>query len=128
MLFLRLALGAIFIAHGQSKLFVMGPQTVADRIMEPLGIPNPYLAAWVVSIVEFGGGIALIMGLFTHIASLLIAIDMAVVIVFAKFAHALVLVGPGGAELEISLFVGLLTLLLLGGGKLSLARFLRRWA
>lgn len=117
---LRVVVGIVFAMHGGQKLFVNGIQHVSS-MFAGLGIPIPMVSAVVVSLVEFLGGIALILGIVTRWAALLIAIDMVVAILKVHLPHgffypgveyvltllaanlALVLSGPGAAALENSI-------------------------
>ena len=77
LLLLRVALGVIFIYHGYPKLFGHTRQTM-DAFAH-MGFP-PYFA-YLAGVIEFFGGCLLIVGLFTRIAGLLIAAEMAVALV-----------------------------------------------
>jgi putative oxidoreductase len=77
LLFLRLALGVIFIFHGYPKLFTHPQQTVEAFVK--MGFPTYF--AYIAGVFEFFGGILLIAGLFTRIAGLLLAAEMAVALV-----------------------------------------------
>jgi putative oxidoreductase len=79
---LRIVLGIAMLVHGWSKLSG-GVDNVAGFFGGMLGIPAPGLMAWVVTIVEFVGGILLVVGFLTQIAGLLIALDMLGAILFA---------------------------------------------
>jgi putative oxidoreductase len=114
---LRLAVGLVFLMHGTQKLFVFGVGGVAG-FFGSLGIPAPTAAAVVVSLVEFLGGIALVLGFRTRWAALLLAIDMlvAVLVVHARKGFFL----PDGAEFALTLLGATLTLLLVGPGRASI--------
>ncbi len=77
LLLLRVALGVIFIYHGYPKLFGHTRQTM-DAFAH-MGFP-PYFA-YLAGVIEVFGGCLLIAGLFTRIAGLLIAAEMAVALV-----------------------------------------------
>ena len=110
----RVAIAAVFITHGYMKLFVMGHQGVTG-FFTSLGIPLPAVNAWFVSLLEFAGGIALALGLFTQPLALLLAGDMAVAIALALFPK-----GFGSYELEMTLGAVALAIGLAGGGRYSL--------
>jgi len=114
---LRLAVGLVFLMHGGQKIFVFGFAGVAG-FFGGLGIPAPMAAAVVVSLVEFLGGIALVLGFRTRWAALLLAIDMlvAVLVVHARKGFFL----PDGAEFALTLLGATLTLLLVGPGSASI--------
>ena len=77
LLVLRLALGAVMIAHGYQKIFGGMPQLM--QMLQHMGIP-----AWMGYLTvaaEFGGGILLVAGFLTRLAALAIFIDMVVAII-----------------------------------------------
>ena len=73
LLLLRLALGAIFIYHGYPKL--EHPAATVHGF-ETMGFPGYF--AYIAGIIELFGGGLLVLGLFTRIAGLFIAGEMAV--------------------------------------------------
>ena len=77
LLLLRLALGVIFAFHGYPKLFTHTQD--AMQAFGHMGFP-PYFA-YIAGVLEFFGGCLLILGLFTRIAGLLLAGEMAVALV-----------------------------------------------
>jgi len=116
---LRMVVGVVFLAHGGQKLFVFGISGFAGFLAK-VGIPAPLLAALLVSLVEFGGGLALFFGLFTRWAALPLAVNMLVAILTVHLAGGFFL--PGGVEFALTLFAANLALLFLGGGPASLDR------
>jgi|SRR5580704_6668934 putative oxidoreductase len=74
LLLLRGALGAIFIFHGYPKLFTTTHQTM--QFFEHVGLPGYFV--YIAGVLEFFGGIMLVVGLFTRIAALLLAGEMVV--------------------------------------------------
>lgn len=125
-LVLRLVLGMIFIAHGYPKLFKkdFGPQGFSG-FLKSVGVPAPLLFAYVVGTVEFFGGILLILGLFTRLSAIVIAINMIVAMWKVKFKTGMiskVMEGGwvGGYELDLALLAMAFVLTILGAGKFSL--------
>ena len=114
---LRAVVGTVFLMHGSQKLFVFGLAGTAD-IMGKIGIPLPTLAAAVVITVELLGGLAIVAGLLTRWAGLLLAIDMTVAI-FAARLHGGFFT-PYGYEFEMTLLGACLTLAALGAGGVAL--------
>lgn len=75
LLLLRIAIGAIFIYHGYPKL-THAAQWVGN--FDRMGFPG--YVAYVAGVLETFGGAVLIAGVFTRIAALLLAIEMAVAV------------------------------------------------
>jgi putative oxidoreductase len=133
---IRIALGVIFIAHGGQKVFGLwgGPGLPATmrQFHQFLGIP-----AWlalVVAFVEFFGGIALIVGVFTRLAALGLTVDMVVAVFMVHLRNGFFMnwtpaqhpnLGHG-IEYNVVLIGGGLALLITGGGKLSIDWLFRR--
>src|SRR3712207_9575729 len=71
---------------------------------------------YVVTIVELGGGILLIIGLFSRLAALLLTIDLVVAILLVKVNIGLIAPPQqgAGAELDLALIAGFLAILLAG--------------
>ena len=118
----RIILAVVFITHGYQKLFQLGVDGVAERLLSPNGFPAPLFLAWVLSLTEFVGGIAVLVGLLTRYAAVGLAIDMLVVILVLKWNAGLM--GQGNYQFELSLLGLSLVLLLSGPGKLSLEKLL----
>jgi putative oxidoreductase len=77
LLLTRLAIGFFFVLSGYNKLFVQGIGHLRDEFIV-YGIPLPLLSAWIDTLVQFIGGIALMVGLGTRLWSLLIGFAMLV--------------------------------------------------
>ena len=114
---LRIALGAVFIYHGYLKLFTGNFPGGTAGFFASLGIPLPTFFAIIVSLLEFFGGIALLLGLMTRYTSVLLAVNMLVALLLVHLPNGFLV--PGGIEFVLTLFAGLLTLDLIGAGKYS---------
>ena len=115
LLVLRFAVAFTFFAHGSVKLFAMGHDNVTS-FFGSVGIPLPGLAAWGVALLEFGGGLALMAGMFTRVLAALFVVNMLAAIGFVVHSNGFV----GGYELEFLLAAGSLSLALAGGGAYAL--------
>ena len=118
LLFLRLVVGSALMFHGWSKIQKpfewMGTDSWAPGILQALAAFS-----------EFGGGLALILGLLTPLACLGIACTMAVATTMVHLAKGDPFVAPrgwegGSYELALVYFSVALAIMLVGPGKLSL--------
>ncbi|MFQ5857599.1 MAG: DoxX family protein [Anaerolineae bacterium] len=119
-LVLRLAVGVVFLAHGWSKF---GDLNGIAQMFGGMGMPAPVLMAALTATIETLGGAALILGIGTRIAAVLLSILMLVAIVIVKSKVGLIapMGAPlPGAELDLALLAGVVALILQGGGRLSL--------
>jgi putative oxidoreductase len=135
---LRIILGIAFMVHGAPKLFSAEAHRQFEGMLGQLGVPAPQLMSWVVGLVEFGGGLAIALGLFTWLAAGLLAVDMivAALLVHAPQGFANVQItgmsdrgpifGMPGYELNLVYLAGLLALLVGGPGPLSVDERTRR--
>jgi len=78
-LIVRVAIGFNLFMHGWPKL-PDGPVKYAARLAQ-LGLPNSELFAWADILIEFVGGIAIMLGLFTRFFAAAAAIEMAFIMV-----------------------------------------------
>ncbi len=120
---LRLVVGLAFLMHGSQKLFTFGVAGTTS-MMTQMGVPLPHLSAIVVTAAELLGGLALITGLFTRLAALALAVDMAVAVLLVKLPGGWYM--PRGVEFELTLCAAAVTLALMGAGGISLDAARRR--
>jgi uncharacterized membrane protein YphA (DoxX/SURF4 family) len=125
---LRVVLGLIFVAHGGAKFLGGVGGTVV--FFGSLGIPLPFVAAWVITLLEFVGGMFLIVGLFVVPTAILLAVHMLAGIILDQIPNFFV-IGPdaaGGYEFNLLLIAGLLSLLLGGPGLAAVDSRMQRLA
>lgn len=120
---LRIAIGLVFMAHGAQKLFVYGLAGTGQAFAH-MGIPLPALSAAVVAFVEFFGGIALVLGVVSRVAALLLVVDMAVAILKVHLKNGFFL--PTGFEYAFTMLAANAGLTLTGPGAFALSNVLGR--
>lgn len=135
-LFLRLAAGAGFINHGWAKL-VRGPEHFATLLTQ-LHVPFPQVMAWLSTLTELLGGIALIAGLFVSLTALPLIVTMLVAMCTIHIHYGFSAVktiglapqgpvfGPPGYEINVIYIACLLALLVMGAGRWSLDAVIAR--
>ncbi len=122
LLFARIFLGAMFIVHGKGKM--LGPEPGVkgfSEYLKQLGFPLPIVFAFIAAAVEFWGGIAIILGIFTK----LVASLMAILILVATFVN--IDKGKqfkGGWEFDLMILTICILLMTFGPGAYSIAAFI----
>lgn len=118
----RLALGALFIAHGWPKI-----KDVRKTIgfVKGTGWPGGSVFAVLFTLLEFFGALALIIGLLTQIVAVLFVLEMIATTVFSKTKLKKKFIS--GYELDVAYAALALVLAFLGPGAWSLDRILG-WA
>jgi putative oxidoreductase len=120
---LRVALASVFIAHGGQKLFTAGFGGTT-RMLTNMGIPAAGVIGPVLAIVEPLAGVCVLLGLFTRLAGLAIAIDMfSAIMLFHRHNGFFI---PMGIEFVMMNCAAGFTLAALGGGPYSIDQLLGR--
>lgn len=114
---LRIVIGVFFIVHSQMK-FGSGFGT----FLQSIGLPSEM--ALLVGLLELVGGIILIVGILTRIASMLLTINMLGAIVYVKKMQEFS--GKNGVELELLALIILITIMILGPGRISLSHLIKK--
>jgi putative oxidoreductase len=117
----RLLVGWVFLSEGIQKFLF--PSALGAGRFTKIGIPNPQMTAPFVGVVEMICGSLLIIGLFTFWATVPLLIDITVAIATTKLP---MLMNQGfwptmhEARTDFCMFLGLIAIMLLGSGRLSL--------
>lgn len=125
---LRVGIGSAMMVNGAGKVFGVGPRAVGidafAAYLASIGLPFPLIFAWLAAFAEFGGGLLILLGLFTRVAAIFTGITMAVAMTLVHM--------PGGfpgrsvgtaytvGEYTFVLIAASVALVLLGAGRLSL--------
>ena len=115
LLVLRVTVGLVLAYHGWIKLGDIA--STAQFMGTVVGLPGGVFWAWFVGLVEFIGGLMLIVGLWTRLAAKVLAINIlfALLLVHTKAPWA-------QAELPLVLFGGLMALSACGAGSWRLSK------
>ena len=127
---LRFVIGFGFVAHGGAKLS-RGSDKFAG-LLTHIGIPFPEFMAWLVTLVELFGGVAMILGAFITLLSIPLIIVHLVALTTVHLRHGFSsvntigmspngpLFGPPGFEINLLYIAGILVLATFGSGAASL--------
>lgn len=116
-LVLRVATGLVFAMHGWQKL--QGGVPAVAGFLGMLGFPVPELFAVLLIAAELGGGVMLIVGLYTHWAGKILAFVALMAFATVHMKNGFFL-ASGGYEYIIVLFAAAFSLMITGPGKWSL--------
>ena len=136
---LRLIVGYGFIAHGMAK-WSRGPEKFGN-LLHVVGVPFPTPTAWLVTLLEVFGGLAILVGALVAIMSIPLIISMVVAMVTVQLRYGFSSVntigltpagpvfGPPGYEINLLYIGALLALALSGPSALSIDAWLSsgRW-
>ena len=133
---LRLVIGYGFMAHGWAKLS-RGPDGFA-KLLGQIGAPLPEVTAWVSTLIEMFGGLAILAGAFVAAVSIPLIVMMLVAMFTVHLRYGFSAIntigltaggpqfGPPGYEVNLLYVAGLLTLILGGAGPFSIVGLLAR--
>ena len=133
---LRLIVGYGFMAHGYAKL-TRGPEHFG-QLLHQIGVPMPAAAAWIVTLLELFGGLAIVLGIFVAVVSIPLIVSMLVAMLTVQLRYGFSsvntigltpsgpLFGPPGYEINLLYIASLVALALLGAGPWSAARWWQR--
>ena len=120
-LILRLTLGVIMVSHGIPK--IKKREVLGKKWNDHYGVPKATI--WLTGILQIVGGLALLVGLFTSLTSLILALDMLAALYICIFnshhREPFNSVSPvKGWDVNLLLVGALVAVMILGGGKWSL--------
>src|SRR5512141_762400 len=133
---LRLIVGYGFMAHGYAKL-TRGPEHFG-QLLQQIGVPMPAATAWIVTLLELFGGLAIVLGIFVTVVSIPLIVSMLVAMLTVQLRYGFSsvntigltpsgpLFGPPGYEINLLYIASLLALALLGAGPWSVAGLWQR--
>jgi len=114
-LLLRLSVGVLLLLHGIAKI-IGGPAAIVG-LVEKMGMPGSF--AYAVYLGEVVAPLAMIIGVWTRVAALVVAINMALAIALVHMGELLKLNEGGGWALELQgmFLLGALAVALIGPGR-----------
>jgi putative oxidoreductase len=128
LLLLRLAVGAVFLAHGWGDASQPGGAGANVPNYRDAGIPLPELTAWYGAYVQLIGGIVVLVGALTRLISFGFATVMAGALIFVHAGEPLVMGQDGsGSGFAFIMLAASLALLGTGAGRLSVDRAVVVW-
>jgi putative oxidoreductase len=114
-LLLRVWVGANFVAHGYPKLGKSKAQTL--QWTKSMGVPP--VATYLAIILEFFGGLSLIIGFLVPLVGFCIVLEMAGAIVLKKTKTKATYMGQNSYEIDITYLMLAIVLIVLGAGVFS---------
>ena len=118
LLAVRIIVGGLFVYHGIDKLDA--GISMVEGMFSSWGVPAPGFTAPLTAIIEIGAGLALIAGIGTRLAAMVLGAVLLGAIVFVKADIGIISSEPmPGAELDLAYLAGLATLVAFGPGRLS---------
>jgi putative oxidoreductase len=127
---LRLIIGFGFLTHGLAK-WNRGPANFG-KLLQQIGVPLPTATAWMVTLLEIFGGLAVFVGAFVAIVSIPLIISMLVAMFTVHLRYGFSAIntigltpdgpkfGPPGIEVNLLYIAGLAALVLAGPTALSI--------
>jgi len=131
---LRLVVGYGFMAHGAAK-WSRGPDNFG-KLLQQIGAPFPTATAWIVTLLEVFGGLAILAGVLVTLASVPLIVSMLVAMFTVQLHYGFSSVntiglnatgpifGPPGYEINLLYIASLIAFALRGPGPLSVERWL----
>ena len=133
---LRLIVGYGFMQHGFAKV-LRGPEAFA-AILHAIGVPAPHLMAWLTILIEFFGGLAVLLGALVPLVSLPMTAILLVAMVTVHLPYGFSSIkimsvaagraqfGPPGYEVDLLYLACLAALVVGGSGPLAIDRYFKK--
>lgn len=121
LLVLRVGLGCIFFLHGWMNI-IAGRESFIREMLNMAGWSPPAAMLWVITVVELLAGLALILGVITQWASLILVVEMIIAVALFHLRQGFFIVAiPNvplayGFEYHVALIAGLVCVWLSGPG------------
>jgi putative oxidoreductase len=121
-------------AHGLAK-WSRGPDNFG-KLLQQIGVPLPTATAWIVTLLEMFGGLAILVGMLVTVASVPLIVTQLVAMLTVQLRYGFSSVntigltatgpvfGPPGYEINLLYIASLIALALLGPGPISAERWL----
>ena len=132
----RLIVGYGFMQHGFAK-FSKGPEAFT-AILHAIGVPAPHLMAWLTILIEFFGGLAVLLGALVPLVSLPMTAILLVAMITVHLPYGFSSIkimrvsagraqfGPPGYEVDLLYLACLAALVLGGSGPMAIDGYLRK--
>ncbi len=114
---LRISVGVSLMVHSLGKF-----DSGTGGFFSSIGLPSEM--APLIGLLELMGGVLLIAGILTRVAASLVAIEMLTIMVYVKRLQSFS--GKNGLELELLIFAVLLTIIVLGPGRISISHIVKK--
>ena len=124
LLIARIVLGGVLFAHGIQKMIIVGFTKTFEQF-EAMGIPLAIASSAFVTVVEFVGGLLLLLGALTRIVVSLHIVVMVGAAIFVHASHG-IFAQDGGWELVGVIAACELTFATFGAGRYSIDHFVQQ--
>jgi putative oxidoreductase len=115
----RIVFGTMMAAHGWDKI-QGGPTGFGEFLGSELGLPAGVALGWLVTMLEFVGGIMLVVGFLARPVAFLLAVELVGAIYFVTWSNGLIGEEGVGFERDLAYISGFLVVMLLGPGRPSI--------
>lgn len=131
---LRITVGGALIYHSAPMLFTYAGHQNFEYMLQQVGLPMPSASAWMVALIEFLGGLALVLGFAVGSVGIVLIVELLTRISVIYFrGHGFPVPLPGQAplpdyEMNLLYIGGMIPLLFSGSGLCSIEHFRMRRA